>query len=184
MIASLRLPGNRPLSPSLAEWLAFDAGFFEWLDDDGHPVLPERDVGELALAVYPGDDAQTAATFTGLTAELMKGFCLPLPLGDQSRRFLYLSEPDELGEYPVLLLDIDDQPYVGVEYPGIDVYLATHAGLIETPERMSGSYADDPRFRSRMEHHIRTALGGHPYLERGTRGFRSATGRWTTSRPR
>lgn len=172
VIASLRLPGNRPLSPSLAEWLAFDAGFFEWLDDEGHPVLPERNVGELALAVYSEDDAQMAAAFTGLTAELMKGFCLPVPVGTESRRFVYLSEPDELGEYPVLMLDIDDQPYVGVEYPGIDVYLATHAGLIEAPERnTAGSYADDPRFRSRMEHHIRTALGGHAYLEPGDEGF-------------
>jgi hypothetical protein len=171
VIASLRLPGNRPLSPSLAEWLAFDAGFFGWIDDGGRPLLPERNIGELALVMYPGDDAQTAAAFTGLTAELMKGFCLPVPLGSDSRRLVYLSEPDELGEYPVLMLDIDDQPYVGVEYPGIDVYLATHAGLLAPPEKVAGGYADDPRFQARMEHHIRTALGGHRYLEPGDEGF-------------
>jgi len=60
---------------------------------------------------------------------------------------------------------------VCVEYPGIDVYLATHAKLVVPPKRVYGAYADDPRYRERMQHHIREALGGRREIELGEDGF-------------
>lgn len=171
LLASLRLPGDKPLSPSLVEWLAFDAGFLGWFADGETPTFPTMNVGELALSVYDPAVDPLAHTFRGLAQGALPGLCLPLPLGADSRRFLYLSEPDGIGEYPVLLIDIDDQPFVCVEYPGLDVYLATHAGLIKPPEKVYGAYADDPRFAERMQHHIEAALGGRREIELEDDGF-------------
>ncbi|MDI1483584.1 hypothetical protein [Polyangium sp. y55x31] len=165
VIAKLRLPGNRPVSPSLAEWLAFDASFLGWFADLDHPVLQEMNVGAGALAAFRGSYTEHAAYFNGLTKGALPSLCLPLPFGDQSRRLLYFSAPDALGEYPVLVIDVDDQPYVALEYPGIDVYLAAHAGIIAPPEGV-----DDPRFRQRMTHHLRNTLG-RDVLTLGDEGF-------------
>ncbi len=166
----LRLPGGQPLSPSMREWLAFDAGFLRWFGEVEHPSFKPQNVGELAKAAF-GPDNPLAQTFESLASHALPGPCLLVPFGDQSRRFVYLSAPDSLGEYPVLLIDVDDAPFVCVEYPGIDVYLATHAKLLSPPKRVTGSYADDPRYRERMQHHIRAALGGRREIELGDEGF-------------
>jgi hypothetical protein len=37
---------------------------------------------------------------------------------------MYVGEPDGFGEYPVFVVDIGDIPFVAIEYPGLDVFLA------------------------------------------------------------
>ena len=64
-------------------------------------------------------------------------------------RFLYFGDPDEHGEYPVLFIDHDDLPTLGVEWPGFDVWLAEALDLkipasakrqvAETSKRILGS---------------------------------------------
>lgn len=163
-----RLPEGKPLSPSMSKWLAFDRDFLGWPTEDGQ--FPALDVAELARREF-GDEEPISAAFRGLARGALPGRCLPLPFGSDSRRFLYLSAPDALGEYPVLLIDIDDVPFVCVEHPGLDVFLATHAGLLSPPERTYGAYAKDLRFKERMGHHIASALGGRALIELGEDGF-------------
>ena len=77
-----------------------------------------------------------------------------------SRRVLYLGEPDSTGEYPVLVTDIDDLPYVGVMYPGLDVYLADMAGTLDLDFDTYTSLIEDPEYGARMrEHAAATGLG-------------------------
>jgi hypothetical protein len=68
-------------------------------------------------------DDGTAANFQDFEA-LLPGKCLLLQGGSDSRRFMYIGEPDALGEYPVFVVDTDDVPYVCIAYPGLDLYLA------------------------------------------------------------
>lgn len=60
----------------------------------------------------------------------------------------------------------DDSPFLCVQYPGIDVYLAIHSGLIEY-DGPYGSLADDPRFASRMKEHAKKNLGGARMIDLG-----------------
>jgi hypothetical protein len=55
VLATLRLPNGRPLSPSLRRWLAFDTNLlarFGWFAPDGSHRLTPRPLGDVAAAVY------------------------------------------------------------------------------------------------------------------------------------
>lgn len=168
-LSRLRLPGDKPLSPAMRAWLAFDAQWLGWFEDLSAARLRPLKVAALARQEY--GDQPLARTFESLEAHSLAGDCLLVPIGSESRRFVYLSEPDDTGEYPVLLIDIDDQPFVCVEYPGLDVYLATHAGVLQPPANVYGAYVDDPRFAGRMRHHIQHALHGERQIELHSAGF-------------
>jgi len=94
------------------------------------------------------------------------GDCFGLHFGADSRRFLYVGKPDSSGEHPVLLCDTDDAPYLCVQYPGIDVYLGVHAGLIEN-EGAYGDLAKDARYAARMKEHAKLNMLGKPDIELG-----------------
>jgi hypothetical protein len=79
-----------------------------------------------------------------------------------------MSEPDGTGEYPVLVLDNDDQPYMGIMYPGFDVYLAYYAGLLAFPS--PGYYtmlSSDPRYQARHQEHADYLFKGQASVEVG-----------------
>ena len=54
--------------------------------------------------------------YADLEQHWFAGDCYGLHFGSDSRRFLYVGEPDSREEPPVLLLDTDENPYIGVEY--------------------------------------------------------------------
>lgn len=114
------------LSPSMYAMLSFDAGWakrsLSWFDDGMN--LLARPAMEL-IAEHAGAWAEAYEPF--VTARF-PGKALPLDAGSDSMRFLYLGDPDEYGEYPVLFIDHDDTPLLGVEWTGIDVYLAAEFG--------------------------------------------------------
>lgn len=109
------------LSPAMHALLSFDAGWMRrelgWLE----PV-PAADL--MAEHAGPAGDAYRALATLRLPAR-----ALPLDTGSDSMRLLYLGDPDELGEYPVLFVDHDDLPVIGVEDAGFDVWLARQLGL-------------------------------------------------------
>lgn len=134
-------------------WLAFDADWLGWLSPRQRKVRGQT-VGRWARVEY-GEDLGFSAFEPIVRAEV-----LPLHHGADSRRCLLLGEVDSSGEYPVLLADIDDGFYLGVEYPGIDVYLADLVGLVAPPRRQYGAYVDHPVYGARMREHAARLFDG------------------------
>lgn len=157
-LRGLKLPEDKVVTPSMARWLAFDASFFGWLRPRQRKLEGET-LGAWAHREYGEDWGFSAVD------EMLPGRVLPLPHGADSRRCLYLGEVDEVGEYPVLLTDVDDGSYVGIEYPGLDVYLADCAGVVEPPKRTYGAYAEHPTYSRRMQAHADRLFGGRIYID-------------------
>jgi hypothetical protein len=168
VLRDLRLPNGEPLSPSLACFLAFDAGFLSLLREDTPPTFKAASIGELARTVY--GDHPSAAKFAVLEKTL-PGLCLLLPMGKESKRILYLGQPDSVGEFPVLVLDPEDPPFVCVEYPGIDVFLADRARFLPQRSREFGGLGSDEVYGPRMQEHRDKLFGGLPSLRYGDDGF-------------
>ncbi|MFD7916362.1 hypothetical protein ACFV30_37620 [Streptomyces sp. NPDC059752] len=163
VIGRLRI-GGKPLPPSLQRWLAFDGSWLAelgWFENAEHPLLDGEMLGAVTTQMYgftEQDDAwvEMFASFEVLLPER----CFPLVGGSDSRRLLYAGKPDSTGEYPVLVTDIDDLPYVAVMYPGFDGYLADLAGVINLEFDEYTSLTDHPEYGSRMREHANyTGLG-------------------------
>lgn len=173
----LTFPGGKPLPPSLRRWLAFDASWlagFGWFAADPlqQPAFAPRRVDEI---VRDELDDSPLVSWSEMYSPLAGRFpeCFLLPGGSDSRRIYAVTEtPDALGEYPVIVVDIDDLPYAAVMYPGFDVFLGDHAGLALHSFDTYESLHDDPRYAERMRHH---AL----QLFHGKRGIEMADDEWT-----
>jgi hypothetical protein len=110
--------GEQPLTPSLRRWLENDRELFTLGEPQSFKDLVETEF----------DDEQ-AFGFVRLFSVLDKPCVLVEGWGSESRRFLYLGATDEVGEYPMFTLDIDDMPYACINGP-VDVWLAQHAGYL------------------------------------------------------
>lgn len=119
-LAKLKFQGGAPLPPSLIVALELDADrvtiarnlvrtlkFSEWLDE----ALPDW----APMLANPG-------------AKLFTARCLPLASASDSASFLYLGEPDEDGEYPVITVDADDVPTWEISAGGYDSHLVQELG--------------------------------------------------------
>lgn len=117
------------LSPSLYALLSFDAGWMKreygWFDRamklQARPIaeVVEQHAGVWIEAYRPLLDAR----FTGRA--------IALDQGSDSMRLLYFGDPDARGEYPVLYIDHDDMPILGVEYATFEEWLAVAVGLLD-----------------------------------------------------
>lgn len=160
-VGELVFPSGRPLSPSLRAWLAFDTTLLErhgWFDADGG--LAPRPLDELV-------DAELGPPWASEFAPLARRFpeCFLLPGGSDSRRVLAVGDPDSTGEYPVLAVDVDDLPFVGLMYPGFDVYLAHTAGLFTAEFPTYTALFDHEVYGRRMREHARLRFGGDSCAE-------------------
>ena len=109
------------LSPSMVALLRHDIGWmrrtYAWFDTDGR--LQARPFADLVAA--------RAGPLAAGFADILHRFpanALPLDADGDSARFLYLGDPDELGEYPVLGIDHGDRPAMDVCWAGFDTFLA------------------------------------------------------------
>ncbi len=159
-LATLEFPGGKPLSPALRRWLSFDAKWLAWFEDPRLPVFRPLDIGAYAEQEYG-----MTWGFDALAKKFLRGDCYGLHFGSDSRRFLYVGEVDAIGEYPVLLTDTDDCPFLCVEHPGIDVYLGVFSGLVEDEGGCYGELAKHRRYRERMKQHQNQALHGYDSVE-------------------
>ncbi|MFE2147991.1 hypothetical protein ACFXA3_40800, partial [Streptomyces sp. NPDC059456] len=78
VIDRLRLPGGRPLPPSLRRWLAFDGSWLAdagWYEDAREPAFGDRGLGATAQWMY-GDDGVMAGMFADFET-LLPAVCLP-----------------------------------------------------------------------------------------------------------
>ncbi len=162
VIAKLAFPGKKPLPPSLKRWLAFDARYLR-IFDVAKPKLARTTFHDMMEREF---DAQTAEAYD--FSSLLPGDCYALPGGSDSRPFLYVGEADDAGEYPVLVVDTDDTPFVCVEYPGLDVYLAVTFEVVRPGGR--DHYArlfDDAVWKSAMETQARKNFYGFKSFDVG-----------------
>jgi hypothetical protein len=174
ILNTLTFPSGQPLPPSLKHWLAFDAswlagfGWFSSRDVSGTPGFSSRRLDEIVHDEFAGDEdvlgAPWGQMYEPLGAHLAE--CFLLPGGSDSRRIYAVTEqPDGLGEYPVLVVDVDDLPYAAVMYPGFDVFMADAAGFDIHPYGTYEDLFDDQRYAARMEHHARLLFGGKRGIE-------------------
>jgi ankyrin repeat protein len=117
------------LSPAMYATLAFDAG---WLTRE-YALLtanPRRLAARPTFEVIAEHAGVFAEAYEDLCARRFPGKAIALDQGSDSMRLLYLGDPDELGEYPVLFIDHDDTPMLGVEHAGFDIWLAIQLGVL------------------------------------------------------
>src|SRR5205814_1765922 len=109
--------------PSLHALLSFDAAYIQrelrWFDKTGQ-FLARPTIEIIGEHAGPFTEA-----YEPLCAARFPGKAIALDQGSDSMRLLYFGDPDELGEYPVLFIDHDDMPILGVEYAGFDLYAAS-----------------------------------------------------------
>jgi hypothetical protein len=160
-IARLTLDGD-PLPPSLARWLAYDAS---WLDLDGEdPELPALSIVELAEDRFP----ELGEAFVPFE-ELLPGKCFALPLAnaEEQTAFLYVGKPDAQGEYPVFVIDIDDEPAIALAAPGFDVHVARQFGVIQQRAYYGDLAHVAPSLVAALEWHAENNFGGEQVVAVG-----------------
>ncbi|MGR6998560.1 hypothetical protein ACU686_11490 [Yinghuangia aomiensis] len=125
-LAAAVFPSGRPLPPSLRAWLASRH------EPPGAARLVRRRRRLRAPSARRSGGGRTGRNVGRNVYPRCRPLSrvLPSPRGSDSRRLLAITEPDADGEYPVLAVDVDDLPFVGLMYPGFDVYLGNTAGLI------------------------------------------------------
>jgi hypothetical protein len=126
VLATLTL-GGKPLPPSLRRWLAHHAALprpyaTKLLEGEGLTPSPWGAIAHRALA--------RGSFGLGELGAILPGRMLPLDVGDEQFRVLFVGEPDAAGEYPVLDVDVGWGPTVTLALPGFDVWLAVVAGLV------------------------------------------------------
>jgi hypothetical protein len=155
-LAGLSLPGGRPLPPSLAKFLAYDQDFLDVLEDgdDGKLALSFRTFKDMMAEQFDDETAENA-DFTNV----LPGQCLVLPGDGEARRFMYVGEPDAFGEYPVFVVDISDIPFVAIEYPGLDVFLAEGVTEVILDEDVDNCF-EHPVYGPMLEDQARRNFAG------------------------
>jgi hypothetical protein len=181
VLEHLTFPSGKPLPPSLKRWLAFDAswlGELGWFASAPQGTFTPRCLEEIAAAEFDELDSEIDPTdfdepagemddfdkpyrenFARLNARM--GECFLLLDGTESRRVFVVTEPDALGEYPVIVIDVQHYlPYAAVMYPGFDVYMADHAGMRISDRDNWEALSDDPRYKARIKQHAEHLFGG------------------------
>lgn len=142
-----------PLPPSLATLLAWDAS---WLASLGWFDLQPFRWTPRTLAEIAGESFDLPAFKT----------CFVLPGGSDSKRVLVVTnEPDALGEYPIVLTDDDEVPFLCVYMAGLDVFLGDLAGVQPVRGNDYGAVSRDERFRARMSHHGKKLMKGRIWTD-------------------
>jgi hypothetical protein len=155
-LAALTFPGAAPLPPSVRRWLAFDGAWLGWFEDPSDPRFRPRKLSALVEEELEG----WGYAFEGVEKKLLSGDCYLLDGGSDSRRLLYVGKADSLAEYPVLYVDVDDLPGVGLYAPGFDVYLAEWFGVLKVKRETYDALAQHPDFAASMAEQARLNLDG------------------------
>jgi hypothetical protein len=145
-IRALRMGDGKPISKSLAAWLAFEVAH-----------TPKRKKNRLvgaSLEKVATDLAEHVGEL-GLEFGRLPGTCYVVMQGDEQVDFLYAGAPDADGEYPVLTFDSRELD-VTLAAPGYDVWLAKTYELIG-PETLGAVPKD---YEKLMAEHARRNMSG------------------------
>jgi hypothetical protein len=139
VIKKMTLPNGEPVSPAMKELLKVDALWLGIEFDEDEGDIEASSLEELVEDHF-GEDAVAAF---GEATELFAGDCIPLGGASDSLRFLYVGEPDETGEYPVITAKNDPKPWIGGFVP-FDVWVAQELGALPAatePGQVPEAYA-------------------------------------------
>jgi hypothetical protein len=110
---------------SFRRWLRYDGSWIaehlRWKLTPGLPIAAVRDV----IAAHAGPFIEAYE----LVLDRIPGRALRLDEGSDSMRFAYFAESG-FDEPPILYVDHDDTPVIGVACPGFDVWIAKQVGLL------------------------------------------------------
>ncbi len=155
--AKLTFSRGRPAPASLRRWLAYSAKSMKLVQDIKYPSLYTAPLWELLDEALGGWGSAFETEF----GELFPGDCLLFAGSGEDRDFLYLGEPDALGEYPIFNASTDDIPTVSLVAPGFDVYVAQRYGFT--------SFGDDlfahPLLGPSMLHHAIRNFHGYRVVD-------------------
>lgn len=159
ILQNLTFPDGKALPPSLQLWLSFDA--------KGVPFFS----GDQFVPTFLSESGGPA--FDTLQRLLLPDRIYDLrPSGGDSMWFLYTGKPDEDGEYPVFVLDVDDQYLVELGAPNFAVWLASlyevgGAGLSLGGPNLVGfaSLIANSDLAALMRKQSRLNFGGYRYCE-------------------
>ena len=137
VIKKLVLPNGEPITASMKELLKVDGLWLgmEFDEDEGDieavsfEDLVEDNYGASALPLFAE------------ASELFGGDCIVVGGAAESVRFLYIGEPDESGEYPVVSVRKEPAPWVGGFLP-FDVWLAQELGALPSGEPLAPAYEE------------------------------------------
>jgi hypothetical protein len=162
VLERLKFPNGKPLSPGLRAFLAFDSSWVSWFSDPGDPEFEPMSVSELVEEELEGWGEHFKEV-----DEMLPGDCFLLPGGCDSRRFLYVGAADSFGEYPVFVVDTDDVPWIALDTPGFDVWIAREFGVV--PE--ASAYGEVPaEYVPHLNAHAKLNFGGRMDYECGSEG--------------
>jgi hypothetical protein len=124
LLKKLALPNGEGVSPAMKELLKVDALWLgiEFDDEEGDI---ESLTFEEAVEDFFGEDAPV--TF-GEAVELFDGDCVQIGGASDHLRVLYVGEADESGEYAVLTVSKEPQPWV--ELAPFDVWVGQELGFL------------------------------------------------------
>ncbi len=165
ILERLRFPGGERPSPSLLRWLAFDATWLAargWFNDPTAPDFTPLGLGEFVAREYGEHYGEQFAPLEGH----VPGQLYLLPQGSDSRRALYVGAADSTGEHPVLVTDMDDGAFVGIMFPGFDIYMADLAGVIDLGKQRSYTgLRTHPEYGARFAEHMAKNLAGRASID-------------------
>ncbi|MBI2388077.1 MAG: hypothetical protein HYV09_00550 [Deltaproteobacteria bacterium] len=130
VLKKLRLPNDEKLPAGLKTFLAHDASSLGWSFDDEEPEFEPMSLDELVAQEF-GDEAVPAF---GEAVELLEGDCILIEAEGDAKSFLYVGEPDDQGEYPVITLSLGGEGDGGAKVSGFvpfDVWIAQRFGAAD-----------------------------------------------------
>jgi hypothetical protein len=129
VLKKLVLPNGEPITSSMKELLKVDGVWLgiEYDEDEG-------DIEAVAFEDLLEDNfGKSALNKFAEASELLGGDCIVVGGASDGVRFLYIGETDESGEYPVIIVRNEPEPWVGGFVP-FDVWLAQELGALPAPK--------------------------------------------------
>jgi hypothetical protein len=123
-LATLTLPGGRPLPPSLRAWLAFDTEWF--FTSPEAPMWREEKVSAILRRMWDLPDDALEDELAEVDERFPAGGLL-LPQSAKQQHILYLGQVDEDGEHPIVAFE-DTPEGAWVKFAGFDAFVATELG--------------------------------------------------------
>ncbi len=133
VIKKMTLPNGEPISAAMKELLKVDSIWLGMDFDDEEGDIEASSLEELIEDHF----GKTAVAAFGEAIDLFEGDCIALGGASEALRFLYVGEPDESGEYPVMTALYEPAAWIGGFVP-FDVWVAQELGAIEAAATPGG----------------------------------------------